>query len=538
MDLTALFLDQLRPDLRHLFADTAARMDRARDRARAAIRSGGVYRVDRRRVDFTAPSLPSPQKVAGIPGAVDVWGVATRSGVFMYYDAKGQPFPEYRPADQVHNRDSLASLVGVPFTIDHPRKLVDSSTARDLVHGVVLEVRTDGPLVLTRIRLFTDDVKAVIDGGVVELSCGYTANLVDGEGVSPEGEPYKATQTDIVYNHLALVDRARAGHIAQLHLDATPSIQESRPMLKKLIFALAAGPIEVSDSKALHTFADCFAHSCKAKHDAIEATPEGVRSDLETAGLTLEMEGEKPVQLILPMSMIETIMGSLGVAAAGPEEPAPTEAVPGAEEAPEDQGQPPLPAGAEGGGQAPAALGTEEEEEEDKLRGKPAMAAPKFNKADREEIGGIVESVIKRNQARADAARALREVAGQIIGDTFDAADKDDTAVRVEVIRHVLGDSMEISRLVDEARRDNAEAVAGIRALFAHVEAKHTQERSDAAEKVKTSATALAKLFDPKTVEARKDGGEVEEDPRRAMIARQDARSRGEDPDAEATDAE
>ena len=51
-----------------------------------------------------------------------------------------------------------------------------------------------------------------------ELSCGYNLRLDETPGVW-EGQPYDAIQRDIEINHLALVDKARAGEQARLNID-------------------------------------------------------------------------------------------------------------------------------------------------------------------------------------------------------------------------------------------------------------------------------------------------------------------------------
>ena len=52
-----------------------------------------------------------------------------------------------------------------------------------------------------------------------ELSCGYTVETIEEAGTTPDGEHYDAIQTNIVYNHLAVVSKGRAGN-ARLNLDA------------------------------------------------------------------------------------------------------------------------------------------------------------------------------------------------------------------------------------------------------------------------------------------------------------------------------
>lgn len=190
-------------------------------------RATRIDRADPRRVarlDRVGLRLDSESVVRHPNGWVDVWGVATRVGVFLYDDEEnpGRVIREYRPPSEVFRPESLASLHGVPFTIDHPLEPVDASNFRDLVHGSVLRVRPEGSLVKTQIRVATTDALAEIERGTLELSCGYTAKLETRSGVTPQGEPFDAVQTGILYNHLALVDRARAGSVARLHLDGRP----------------------------------------------------------------------------------------------------------------------------------------------------------------------------------------------------------------------------------------------------------------------------------------------------------------------------
>lgn len=182
-----------------------------------------VHRIDRiawridtkppRRMDF-AP----PRKLSS--GMVDVWGIATRVGIFDYEDADspGGIFREYRPAAEVLDEASLVTLRGVPFTIDHPDDDVTIDNARELTHGVVLDVRVDGPHVWTMIRVMSNDALQAANTGKVELSCGYEARLEMRSGVF-DGGLFDAIQREIRYNHLAQVDTARAGPVARLKLD-------------------------------------------------------------------------------------------------------------------------------------------------------------------------------------------------------------------------------------------------------------------------------------------------------------------------------
>jgi hypothetical protein len=60
-----------------------------------------------------------------------------------------------------------------------------------------------------------------VQNGHAQLSVGYGAKLVWGDGVTPAGEPYHAVQTDIRANHVAVVKMARGGDKLKIGDDKT-----------------------------------------------------------------------------------------------------------------------------------------------------------------------------------------------------------------------------------------------------------------------------------------------------------------------------
>lgn len=147
---------------------------------------------------------------------------AVRSGIQIYTgDELGIPDMDtvrvYRSPDEVFSRDSLQSFSHAPVTINHPPVLVDSDNWKDYAAGEVsTEALRDGEFIA--LPLILKD-KAAIDAansGMVELSAGYTAEIVMQDGVTESGEQYDAIQKNIRINHLALVDKARAGSQARI----------------------------------------------------------------------------------------------------------------------------------------------------------------------------------------------------------------------------------------------------------------------------------------------------------------------------------
>tara|TARA_B100000519_G_scaffold203377_2_gene226053 strand:+ start:1803 stop:2948 length:1146 start_codon:yes stop_codon:yes gene_type:complete len=122
----------------------------------------------------------------------------------------------YRSPAQVFSKDSLASYKDKDVTLEHPTELVDSRNYKMNTVGHVASVgRQVGDYI--EIDMVIKDAGAIeaIESGKVQLSAGYSANFKEREGVH-DGVAYTFEQTDIYINHVALVDKARAGNEAKL----------------------------------------------------------------------------------------------------------------------------------------------------------------------------------------------------------------------------------------------------------------------------------------------------------------------------------
>lgn len=157
----------------------------------------------------------------------------TKVGVFEYRLGNGKIRRELRLPEEVFKADSLASFDDVPLTNDHPRERLDSRNTRRYQAGTVRDVRRDSEHVAARVLITDDDTIRAAEAGKTQLSCGYTCDLEERPGVTdgiegvPDGLTYDAIQRNIVGNHVAIVDKARAGASASLHLDADDAVMVS-----------------------------------------------------------------------------------------------------------------------------------------------------------------------------------------------------------------------------------------------------------------------------------------------------------------------
>ena len=146
--------------------------------------------------------------------------IVGRTGILVYRNADGTERREYRPPEEAFKADSLASLMGKPITIGHKAFVTAGNAAQVAPIGSVLSAgRQDGNNIVADIVIYNLDTSAR------ELSCGYTLDLDETPGTTPEGEHYDAIQRNIVYNHLAVCSRGRAG-IARLNMDGEQVIDE------------------------------------------------------------------------------------------------------------------------------------------------------------------------------------------------------------------------------------------------------------------------------------------------------------------------
>ena len=155
---------------------------------------------------------------------------AARAGVYDYLgsevDPAGTKFKAtdavkvYRPDSEVFDKASLASFVLRPITDDHPTVAVNAANWRDHAGGTILGAVKDGEHVGFDLAFMDAATVAKVDAGKAELSAGYSCELSIEDGVAPDGTSYQAVQRNIRGNHVALVDRGRAGPACRVIADA------------------------------------------------------------------------------------------------------------------------------------------------------------------------------------------------------------------------------------------------------------------------------------------------------------------------------
>lgn len=171
---------------------------------------------------------------------------AVRTGIQKYagYEV-GRPdlavVNVYRSADEVFSVATLQSFSHTPVTNDHPSVAVTKDNWKDLAVGEAsTDVLRDGGKM--KIPLILKDAAAIaaVQSGKRELSAGYGCELVWQDGVTEDGTAYQAKQVNIRANHIAIVQRGRAGSEFRIgdsadSWGAAPITDEETPMTTRTV---------------------------------------------------------------------------------------------------------------------------------------------------------------------------------------------------------------------------------------------------------------------------------------------------------------
>jgi len=244
-------------------------------------------------------------------------GFLTRAGVFEYRDSRGTVTRELRHPDDVFHADSLASLKLVPVTNLHPSEGVNAHTASKHQRGAVGEnIVREGDHVSAKVSITDAALIKEVEAGRQELSCGYSCDVTDESGTF-NGEKYDSRQTNIRYDHLAVVPTGRAGRSVRLRMDGAHQITgeqdtiEDEPMTNKKI-TVGGKEIEVSEVAALvveQELSKLNAEIEGAKKDAADAKAlaDTAKGKADAAESALDVEKKSHKDAIDPVAMNKRI---------------------------------------------------------------------------------------------------------------------------------------------------------------------------------------------------------------------------------------
>lgn len=164
----------------------------------------------------------------------------------------------YRPESAVFAKDSLATFSGKPTTNDHPPVAVTADNWKQYAVGAIgEEVLREGEYIRVPITLMDAAVIKAVQDGKREISMGYEMDLTWESGQTPDGHAYDAVMSNLKMNHLAIVDRGRAGSRARIGDSDNPKpwgiaplVTDGKPSMTTRKIVLDGITIETTDQGA------------------------------------------------------------------------------------------------------------------------------------------------------------------------------------------------------------------------------------------------------------------------------------------------
>lgn len=164
-------------------------------------------------------------------GRVRVDAYITRAGIFEYLNPDGTVRRELRDPEEVFNPVSMRSFEMIPVTNNHPNALLSAADAKKYMVGMTGEnvARADDH-VRTNLMVADEATIKQMDAGKIQVSCGYNCTIDPTPGIHPLYGRYDVRQMDIRGNHVAIVDKGRAGD-AHIRMDAEMAIMREDNLL-------------------------------------------------------------------------------------------------------------------------------------------------------------------------------------------------------------------------------------------------------------------------------------------------------------------
>ena len=208
----------------------------------------------------------------------------------------------YRSPDEVFSGDSLKSFAGAVVTDDHPPEMVDSKNFKAYDLGVVMgEAYRDGDYVKANLLIRDENAIRKIESGKQEISSGYRCvydyDVVNGKVVagdytvtgdsvqsaSCEYGEYDVIQRGVRANHVAIVNRGRAGRDVRVFDSIETKVNYMQITLD------SGAQVEITADNA-----SVIAAELGAKDKTIVTKDSEIKSLQETVdGMTKDMEKKK-----------------------------------------------------------------------------------------------------------------------------------------------------------------------------------------------------------------------------------------------------
>ncbi len=254
-----------------------------------------LNRITHDRARFYAPNAIGDKRSTTPEGFLvchDVPIARTGSQLYTAAEIPLDPGPDGlirvdRIADEVFREETMASFEGKAVTVEHPEDFVTPENWKNLSIGTVQNVRRgegiNDDLMIADLVITDPAGIAYVNKDLPEVSAGYEAEYL-------QTEPGRGLQREIVGNHVALVERGRAGPRCSIQdkemTDMTTKTKDKASLLARLLKAIKVG--DADEIKA--TMADAEEEETEEAKAAREAAEKEKKTTDSIAKLTATVD--------------------------------------------------------------------------------------------------------------------------------------------------------------------------------------------------------------------------------------------------------
>lgn len=149
-----------------------------------------------------------------------------RVGVFPYLKADGSIEMEAKLPTELLADSTVQSAENKPVTDNHPSELVTQINSKEYMKGfTATNAHVENDTLKVDMTITDADLIKEISKGKQELSIGFETEVVPQKG-EYKGVGYDSVQKNIQINHVAVVERGRAGHSVRLIGDSAEMVNE------------------------------------------------------------------------------------------------------------------------------------------------------------------------------------------------------------------------------------------------------------------------------------------------------------------------
>lgn len=149
-----------------------------------------------------------------------------RTGVFPYAGPDNTVHYEAKLPQEILSAGTIESADSKPITDDHPNGLINAQNASKFMKGFTASnAHKQGDTLRVDMTITNPELIKKVKNGKQELSIGFQTDIDKTPGIYQDSK-YDMVQRNIQINHVAVVNRGRAGSTVRLGADAAMQIDD------------------------------------------------------------------------------------------------------------------------------------------------------------------------------------------------------------------------------------------------------------------------------------------------------------------------